>query len=64
MRKTCANLPTPSPRNLGVTTGPGAKVWDWLKQTASKIPGTAGDVGVAATKAVVTAAVLKFFGMS
>jgi hypothetical protein len=47
----------------GTTSGPGTKVWSWLKRTAGKVPGTAGDVGLAATKAAVTAAVLKYFGM-
>jgi hypothetical protein len=43
--------------------GPGAKVWAWLRRAAEKIPGTAGDVGVGTAKALVTAAVLKYFGL-
>ena len=43
--------------------GPGAKVWAWLRRAAEKIPGTAGDMGIGTAKAVVTAAVLKYFGL-
>lgn len=50
--------------DAGASSGPGAKVWAWLKRTVSKVPGAAGEVGVAATKAVATAAVLKYFGLS
>jgi len=44
--------------------GPGAKVWAWLRRAANKIPETAGELGVGTAKAVVTAAVLNYFGLS
>lgn len=47
----------------GTSDGPGAEVWAWLKQTGGKVTRAAGDVGVAVTKAAVTAAVLKYFGL-
>jgi hypothetical protein len=50
--------------DAGASSGPSAKVWAWLKRTVSNVPGAAGEVGVAATKAVAIAAVLKYFGLS
>ena len=44
--------------------GPGAKVWAWLRRAANKIPDTAGELGVGTAKAIVMAAVLKYFGLS